>query len=236
MFKKCSTPLGGALVAVCVLVGMCLVASPALATVIFTASGTAGDGRPENAKATIDITSLTAMTIILENAAGPGQLGGISSLLDGFGLTFSTAPTGITLDSVSPGGTPAEYACTSGSCVSTSVSSSPFDWEVTGTASPLLAPNGFKPFGIVNNDITVTDGIPNNQHNPYLNGPVTFSFTLEGLTEIPDITQATFYFGTDGDTQTGQTGLVPEPSAVLLLGSGLLGLGAVGIMRSKRNR
>jgi hypothetical protein len=215
-----------------------LATSPVFALpIIFTASGTAGDGRPDNAKATIEFLSLTKMTITLENTAGPGQLGGISSVLDGFKFTFSTAPATINLENaVTIGGIPQILNCTTGSCVSGSGIISPYGWTVTGTlASPLLAAGNasYKPYGIVNNNIQTTDGIPNAQHNPYLNGPVTFTLDLTGFTAIPDITSASFYFGTEPDIQTGvkQT-LVPEPGTMLLLGLGFLGLGITARKRS----
>ena len=68
-----------------------LAASSGWATLVtFTASGTAAsDGRPENGTATFNFLSTTQLEITLNNTAGPGQLGGISSIFDGLGFTLS---------------------------------------------------------------------------------------------------------------------------------------------------
>ena len=96
-----------------------LMAGSALADpIIFTASGTAAsDNRPENGMATINIVSTTKMTITLENTAGAGQLGGISSVLDGFSFVVSTAPSSISLEpAVTLGGTHLGFDCTGANC------------------------------------------------------------------------------------------------------------------------
>lgn len=201
--------------------------------ILFTFSGTAGDGRPMNGTAEFTTTA-TTLTIVLTNTAGAGQLGGISSVLDGVGFTFSTAPTSLTLTGVTS--TNGTYNCTSGSCIATAGPTSDnttfYSWGTSaGTlASPILAAGdgSYKPYGIVNSNITTTDGIPNSQHNDYLNGPVTFIFSVTGWTDPASITSATGYFGTVPDSTEGTpfepNTEIPEPATVVLLASGLLPL------------
>jgi hypothetical protein len=206
-----------------------LVPGGALATPItFYGSGTAGNGRPMNAEATIEFLSLTEMTIVLKNTAGVGQLSGTSSVLTGFSFTFSTAPSSIQLETgVTVAGTPAVLNCTSGNCIDGGAVPLSGGWNLSGTLGTpvLMAGSGWHPYGIVNTNIEVEDGIPNAEHNPYLNGPVTFTLDLVGLTSYPDVTSALFYFGTVPDMTPGSTGVaIPEPNTILLLGFTLIGL------------
>lgn len=199
----------------------------------FAVSGTAdSDSRPENAKATIDL-STDQMIITLENTAGVGELGSGSSVLTGFSFTFSTAPDSITLTGVAVAGNPSGYTCASGSCspLYTFEDSSPYGWTISEPlATPLLAAGNasYKPYGIVNYNLDASGGgnLDNHTHVPYLNGPVTFTLALTGLLTTPEIipNTVTFYFGTVPDTQ-----VVPIPGAVWLLGSGLLGF--LGVRR-----
>jgi hypothetical protein len=123
---------------------------------------------------------------------------------------------------------------------------SPYGWGLS-QASPgiysLMAGGGsYKPYAIVNSNYVApggNGGVSNNQHNPLLIGPVIFSFSFNGLQTAPDVTSATFYFGTAPATVTGTPGnptgggQIPEPTSLLLLGSGLLSLGVLARKRAK---
>ena len=196
----------------------------------FDAHGTAlSDGRPNNGSAVFDFTS-QSLSITLANTAGPSQLAGISSVLDGIQFTLSNIPTAITLTGVKAAGTVVVPEANGSPVVFNNppggVTDASFGWSLKASPSGgwlLAAGNGsFKPNGIVNNNIQNLDGLGNAQHNPYLDGPVTFSFALAGLTTIPQVNSANLYFGTHPDVQNASP--VPLPGALMLFGPGLAGL------------
>src|SRR5258707_117243 len=102
---------------------------------VFTVSSTAvSDSRAENAKATFTVNA-NSITVVLENTAGVGQLGGISSTLAGvtFGVSGGAPGTFSLASATTIGGV---IDCTAGVATCTTVAgngnlgSSPYGWNV----------------------------------------------------------------------------------------------------------
>ncbi len=242
IMKTLATMMGAAL----------LFAASSAFALTFSVNGTSvqNSPAPQDAIAEISFSPLvggqTTMTIGLGNTAA--TINQIASALDGFSFTFSIAPTSITLTNVAP----SSYGTLSLNSHATTLTS-PYAWTVNstgsfsinnggGTISPtlsnpfLVAGSGsYHPYEIVNNNIVNPNGsLTDKPHNPLFLSDAThlvdFTFILTGLDAIPNITDAKFYFGTGGETQT----TVPEPGTLLLLGGGLIGLGYFGRRRMKK--
>lgn len=225
------------------LLGLCLAgaAPTSWATLIgsFNTSGTT-DGGAGNVSATA-LFDLTGNTLTLTLTNTTSSIERIAEVLDGFRFTLSTGS--LTLTSVTAQG--GELDCTGGGGCAVSQTGpitddvSPFfDWIYPANSNPNeLAPNGYKPHGIVNDTTTVFDGIPNGQHNPYLLGPVDFSFLFSG-SGTPTISSVAFLWGTEQELTPGQPiqpPTIPEPNILALFGIGLLGAKFTG-KRPKRSR
>lgn len=225
----------------------------------FTANGVNDQGISQQGTAVFmfDTSDLSSFTLTLTDNVSPTAM--IASELDGFLFSFSDAISSLSLDSVSA---IAVIDCNQSTEPCPAPGSPPpplYGWGTTldGTDAALGAGftgSGFSyhPYAIVNASYDApggNGGISNSQHNPLLVGPVVFTFSVEGLTSIPDIGSVTFLFGTVPDSQEGQctgdtcdpcTGVtcgpqqVPEPHTVALLGLGLLS--AVWATRRRRIR
>jgi hypothetical protein len=227
-------------------------AGPASGTLIsytFVADGvTESVAQQGTAVFTFDTTDLSTFSITLTDNVDPTAF--IASELDGLEFSFSTAPTSLALELVDPD---AVINCTSSTdpCPA-GVGSTPYGWGTTLTGDDATLGAGFTgsgfsyhPYAIVNVNYDApggNGGISNNQHNPLLVGPVTFTFSVEGLTSVPEITNVAFLFGTVPDSQGGVPQCtngdcgdlnVPEPQTLALIGLGLLSLGWVSRRRKR---
>ncbi len=208
------------------------------ATSFTVVNGVASDNRPQNGQ--VDFTfnnTYTDLKVTLTNTAGVGQLSGITSVLDGVSFSLSgvllsalTLNTSFADASFNPNGT-VSCASKDDPCTwnSAPVSVNTAGWKFDSSTGK-LAPDGYKPYGIVNSNLVSYDGIPNIQHNPYLNGPVTFDFAIANSGNVPiTVTSANLYFGTGPDIRVAVP--VPEPQTYALM---LAGLGLVGFAARRR--
>jgi hypothetical protein len=215
-------------------------ATAASANTILTFAGSSGP--TQQATASFNFTDANHFVLSLTNNS---NITDISSILDDFHFNLSGTPTGGSgLSTITSHG---HVDCTAStntvsSCTNNGVTDATGQWSYLLTAGhvDLISGTGMHPYGIVNNSIFSNanlDGLRNALHNPYLMGPVTFTFAYTGLTDI-SITNVVFSFGTTGTTVPGTPCtagcgdiLVPEPAPLALIAIGMLAL--VG-MRSMR--
>jgi hypothetical protein len=119
-------------------------------------------------------------------------------------------------------------------------STAPFHLNVLGTPTApthtiIGLPDGSDVYSNANDSIAKTGG----PHNPFLfgvkpdamgNGAVHFELDVAGVTDATRATNVVFSFG----TTPGDNVAVPIPPSVLLMGSGLLGLGLFGWRRKAK--
>lgn len=224
------------------IVGMMLAglsATTAWGDILFTTSGTTTGGSVSGSAN----FALSGGDIIV-TLTNTSSVTAVAQVLDALNFTL-TGGSGLTLIGVAANGF---EDCTGASCAAVSsfvnqskqtlagcapgTCGSPYTWTYS---APLLAAGAgsYKPGGIVNTGITQADGLPNAEHNDYLVGPVTFTFSY--TTAPTGVTSTTFFWGTTPETTTGvppngTTFSAPVPDGgmtVMLLGGALVGLEAL---------
>jgi len=202
----------------------------------FNASGTAngGDG-PLSASALIT-TGNGTVTITLTNTLSASTIRDNGQALSDISFTLSGTPGAITgssasgqLGNISSGvvtyaaGDPNRWIGTGHLGISGNILT--LDVIGGGQPSEMIFPN------LVNGG-TYTNLNPGMDFNPYVIGPGTFVIDLPGVNMSTTVSDVTFSFGTGPDTDLpGTPAPIPEPSSLLLLGTGILG--AAGAMRSR---
>jgi len=111
---------------------------------------------------------------------------------------------------------------------------SDFELSVLGTATApahtILGAPG--PSGYTNANGSIAG---NNPHNPFINQTATFTLTgISGLTSVSQLSNITISFGTTAGDNVPVTN-VPEPTTMLLLGTGLLGVAGAARRRFIKN-